>query len=191
MNDKPNPAMQHPQNARFEANSTAEPLQGKIEIADYNPEWPLQFNRETARIKAALHPQDLSVEHVGSTSVPGLAAKPTLDIALTVVDSADEGMYVPALEKLGYKLIIREPEWFEHRMFKHLGPAVNLHVFSDGCPEVERMKLFRDWLRTDEADRAFYARTKRLLAQRDWSSVQAYADAKTEVVRQIMERAYA
>jgi GrpB-like predicted nucleotidyltransferase (UPF0157 family) len=189
MNDKPSPPPQYWENAPLDANSIVEPLQGKIEIADYNPEWPSRFAREVRRIRAVLAWQALAIEHVGSTSVPGLPAKPTIDIVLTVSDAAYEDKYVPALESLGYRLIIREPEWFEHRMLKYLDPAINLHVFPEGCPEVARMRLFRDWLRTNDADRMLYARSKRLLAQRNWTSVQDYADAKTEIVRLIMERA--
>jgi len=102
----------------------------------------------------------LRVEHVGSTSIPGLTAKPIVDIVLVVADSRDEAAYAPALEKAGYKLRIREPEWHEHRMFKGGDDKVNLHVFSTGCPEVDRMLGFRDWLRCNEEDRELYARTK-------------------------------
>lgn len=93
------------------------------------------------------------IEHAGSTSVPGLPAKPTIDIVLEVPDSADEEAYVPDLERGGYRLSIREPEWFEHRLLKGPDPSVNLHVFSAGCEEVGAMLRFRDHLRADEADR--------------------------------------
>jgi GrpB-like predicted nucleotidyltransferase (UPF0157 family) len=131
----------------------------------------------------------LRVEHAGSTSVPGLAAKPVIDVVLAVADSADEGSYVTDLEAAGYWLKIREPDWYQHRMFKGPESEANLHVFSGGCPEIARMLLFRDWLRTNAADREFYARTKIALAQREWSEVQAYADAKTTVVNEILSRA--
>ena len=131
------------------------------------------------------------VEHTGSTSVPGLAAKPIIDITLAVPDSGDEKSYVPALEAAGYVLRIREPDWFEHRVFKGPDTNVNLHVFSDGCAEIDRMVRFRDWLRTDQADRELYERTKRELAAREWTYVQDYADAKTLVVEEIVARALA
>jgi GrpB-like predicted nucleotidyltransferase (UPF0157 family) len=123
--------------------------------------------------------------------VPGLPAKPVIDIALEVPDSADEPAYVPDMETAGYVLRIREPEWFEHRVFKGPDTNVNLHVFSAGCEEVERMLLFRDRLRSNAADRELYARAKRELAARDWKYVQQYADAKTAVVHEIMSRAEA
>jgi GrpB-like predicted nucleotidyltransferase (UPF0157 family) len=120
--------------------------------------------------------------------VPGLAAKPIIDIVLVVADSANESEYAPALESTGYRLHIREPKWLEHRMFKGPDTDVNLHVFSLGCPEIERMLRFRDWLRSNAADRELYDRTKRALAEREWKEVQAYADAKADVVKEILSR---
>jgi len=121
--------------------------------------------------------------------VPGLAAKPVIDITLVVRDSSDEPAYVPDMEAAGYRLTIREPEWFEHRLFKGPDTNVNLHVFSPGCQEIERMVGFRDWLRTHPEDRDLYLRTKRELSTRTWAYVQNYADAKTEVVEAIAARA--
>jgi GrpB-like predicted nucleotidyltransferase (UPF0157 family) len=127
----------------------------------------------------------LRIEHAGSTSVPRLAAKPVIDIVLVVADSSDEGAYVPAIESAGYPLRIREPHWYEHRMFNGPDTDVNLHVFSLGCPEIDRMLLFRDWLRDNAADRDLYAHTKLALAEQEWDSVQNYADAKTAVIQEI------
>jgi GrpB-like predicted nucleotidyltransferase (UPF0157 family) len=129
------------------------------------------------------------LEHVGSTSVPGLSAKPIIDMVLAVTDSADEASYVRPLEEKGYTLRIREPDWYEHRLLKSPEIAGNLHVFSAGCPEIERMVLFRDWLRTHDEDRLLYEATKRELAARTWRYVQNYADAKSEVVLTILGRA--
>jgi GrpB-like predicted nucleotidyltransferase (UPF0157 family) len=123
--------------------------------------------------------------------VPGLAAKPVIDVVLAVADSADENAYVPALESAGYVLRIREPEWFQHRMFKGPGTETNLHVFSAGCSEIDRTLLLRDWLRSNAADRDLYARTKIALAEQEWEHIQNYADAKTAVIGEIMERARA
>src|SRR5262245_61442127 len=98
---------------------TVAPLAGgKIVIVDYDPEWPALFEREAARLRAALGPKALLVEHAGSTSVPGLAAKPRIDVILAVTDSSDESAYAPELIAAGYRLVIREPDWFEHRVFK-------------------------------------------------------------------------
>jgi GrpB-like predicted nucleotidyltransferase (UPF0157 family) len=121
--------------------------------------------------------------------VPGLAAKPIIDIVLAVPDSSDEPAYVPALEAGGYVLQAREPDWFEHRMFKGPDTDINLHVFTVGAAEIDRMLLFRDWLRANDADRDAYLQVKRDLAQRTWRHVQHYADAKTAIVEQIIARA--
>jgi GrpB-like predicted nucleotidyltransferase (UPF0157 family) len=160
-----------------------------IELVEYDPAWPRLYEREAEKVRGALGEKALGLEHAGSTSVPGLAAKPIIDIVLTVADSADENAYVPALEDAGYVLSIREPDWHEHRALKGTEPKVNLHVFSAGCSEIERMLVFRDRLRTNEADRELYERTKRGLAERTWKYTQDYADAKTEVVEEILARA--
>ncbi len=168
-----------------------QPLNGPVYLAEYDPAWPQMYLVEAAKIRAALGERALSLEHVGSTSVPGLAAKPLIDILLVVADSSDEAAYVPALEAQGYALHIREPEWYQHRVLKGINPAVNLHVFSPGCVETRRMLLMRDWLRATPADRDLYERTKRDLAQREWKYVQNYADAKSAVVEEILARASA
>ncbi len=165
------------------------PLVGPIQIVDYDPEWPRLFEREARRIQAALGDRVLLIEHTGSTSVPGLAAKPRIDMLLVVANSADEPAYVPALEAAGYVLCIREPDWYEHRVFKGPDTDVNLHVFSPGCTEIDRILLFRDWLRSNVFDRRLYERTKRELARQDWKYTQNYADAKTAVVEEIIARA--
>ncbi len=165
------------------------PLVGPIQIVDYDPEWPRLFEREARRIQAALGDRVLLIEHTGSTSVPGLAAKPRIDMLLVVANSADEPAYVPALEAAGYVLCIREPDWYEHRVFKGPDTDVNLHVFSPGCTEIDRILLFRDWLRSNVFDFRLYERTKRELARKDWKYTQNYADAKTAVVEEIIARA--
>jgi len=168
----------------------------KVVVEDYNPEWPAWYAADEATIRAALGPVVLRIEHTGSTAVPGLAAKPLIDILLLVPDTADEAAYVPALAAAGYRMRVRQPDWYEHRCLirrvedgaEH---SVNLHVFSPelGAPEIERILAFPEWLRTHDDDRDYYERTKRELAQRDWKYVQHYADAKSEVVEEILKRA--
>ena len=165
-----------------------EPLTKPVELVDYDAAWPGLFEREAERIRAALGERARLLEHTGSTSVPGLAAKPIIDMTLAVPDSADEDAYVPLLEKAGYVLRIREPDWYEHRLLKGPDTSVNLHVFSEECPEIDRMLRFRDRLRTNTADRELYERTKRELAAKEWTYVQDYADAKTAVVEEIVAR---
>jgi len=164
-------------------------LSGPIELRDYDPRWPAAFRRHAKRIRAALGRRVARLEHVGSTSVPGLAAKPVIDIVLEVESSADEPAYLPDLEAVGYALTIREPDWFEHRLLSVPSKDVNLHVFSAACDETDRMIRFRDRLRTNAADRDLYAATKRRLSAHDWTYMQQYADAKTAVVHEIMTRA--
>jgi GrpB-like predicted nucleotidyltransferase (UPF0157 family) len=166
-------------------------LDGPITLVEYDPGWPRLFEREASRIRAALGDGVVLLEHCGSTSVPGLAAKPIIDMVLVVRDSADEPSYAPQLESAGCVLRIREPDWYQHRVLKGSDTDVNLHVFSDGCAEVQRMRLFRDTLRSDDGERLRYQRAKRELAARTWDYVQNYADAKSEVVEAIIARAEA
>ena len=127
-------------------------IDGMIELRESDPSWPGLFSREEARIRSILGARVRLLEHVGSTSVPGLVAKPIIDLVLAVADSADEGSYVPPLEAQGYVLRIREPDWFEHRVFKGPDTDINLHVFTEGAPEIDRMIAFRDRLRANPDD---------------------------------------
>ena len=167
------------------------PHNAPIELVEYSAQWPALFAREAERVRATLGARAMQIEHVGSTSVPGLAAKPIIDMILAVADSADEPAYVPAMESAGYRLRIREPEWHQHRLFKGPDTNINLHTYSFGCPEIDKMLKFRDWLRANDADRELYERTKRELAKQTWKYVQNYADAKTAVVEEIVARALA
>ena len=164
-------------------------LNGPIALAEHNSEWPEDFARQAKRIQAALGKRALRIEHIGSTSIPGLAAKPIIDILLVVADSTDEPSYVPALESAGFVLRIREPEWHEHRLFKGPGIDLNLHVFTAGSVEIDRILLLRDWLRVNPAECQLYEQLKRELASRTWKYVQNYADAKSEVIEGILARA--
>jgi GrpB-like predicted nucleotidyltransferase (UPF0157 family) len=164
---------------------------GPIHLADYDPAWPILYEHEATRIRAALGERVLVLEHAGSTSVPGLAAKPIIDVVLGVADSADEPSYVPDLETAGYLLRIREPDWHEHRMFTDTDPLVQVHVFAAGSDEIVRMLAFRDRLRAHDDERELYETTKRELATRHWTYVQDYANAKGEVVESIIARALA
>lgn len=160
-----------------------------IHLADPDPAWPRQYAATADAIRGALSDRVEVLEHVGSTSVPGLPAKPIIDILLLVADPADEAAYVPDLEDAGFTLHLREPDWHEHRLLKRTDPVVNLHVFAAGSLEAERMLLFRDRLRSHPEERDGYARTKRDLAARTWETVQDYADAKSGFVEEIIARA--
>ena len=158
------------------------PHNSVITLSDYNSDWQHIFEFEHKRIKKVLGDRALIVEHVGSTAVPGLAAKPIIDILLIVANSADEASYVPDLEKIGFVLRIRESSWFEHRLLKGPNFPVNLHVFSQGALEIERMIMFRDHLRTHEPDKELYLQTKRSLAKKKWKYIQNYADSKSDII---------
>jgi GrpB-like predicted nucleotidyltransferase (UPF0157 family) len=162
---------------------------GAIHLARSDTAWPQQYAEVATRLRRALGPVAALVEHVGSTAVPGLAAKPILDVLLLVQSPADEAAYVPSLEADGFLLHVREPDWHQHRLLRARDPEVQLHVFAVGCEEAERMLLFRDRLRLNKDDRALYEGTKRRLAARSWNQVQDYADAKSEVVEAILSRA--
>lgn len=166
-----------------------QPHNDTVYLAPYDPQWPAQFAHLAGLVRAALGDDVLLLEHVGSTSVPGLAAKPVIDVVLAVADSSDEAAYVPRLEAQGFTLRIREPEWYEHRLLKAPGIKGNLHVFSQGCPEIAQMLLFRDWLRSHPGDRRRYEGAKRELAARTWRYTQNYADAKSAIVQEILARA--
>jgi len=147
------------------------PLSRPIRLVDYDPEWPHIFEREAEKIRTALGERALRIEHVGSTSVPELPAKPIIDILLVAAESNNEPQYLDALEAAGYRLHIREPGWYEHRLFKGPDNRVNLHVFSVGCPEIERMVRFRDWLRSNKADRELYAQPNGLWLNRSGNTL--------------------
>ncbi|MDF7640960.1 GrpB family protein [Bifidobacterium sp. ESL0784] len=164
-----------------------------IAVVPYDSSWPAFFEQLRESIVGALGFRALAIEHIGSTSVPGLAAKPVIDIDLTLTDSDAEGMYVPALEKAGFRLVIREPWWYGHRMFHGDVPACNLHVWSLGSPEAMRHLIFRNWLRRNADDRNLYLAVKREAASRTTAVgglVSDYNRRKQETIRAIYERAF-
>ena len=166
-------------------------LNGTVTLAEYDPEWPKLYEREAERIRALLGDLVVLLVHVGSTSVPGLAAKPVIDILLEVPDSDDEDAYLPTLEAAGYRLTIREPDWEKHRLFKGPDTNINLHVHSPGNGQTERFLLFRNRMRAHPEELALYLGKKRELAARTWRYTQNYADAKGEVIEEIITRARA
>jgi len=165
------------------------PINGSIALAEPDPRWPHQFSLVASRVLGVLGQRVILLEHVGSTSVPRLPAKPILDVVLVVAAPTDEATYVPPLGDIGFTLHLREPGWYEHRLLRGPDPKVNLHVFGPDAPEVRRMLLFRDRLRDNPGERDLYASVKRELAARQWEYVQDYADAKSLVVQEILERA--
>lgn len=165
------------------------PLSEAVVIVAADPAWPAVYERLADDLRAALGPAALALEHVGSTSVPDLAAKPVTDIDLTVADSRDESAYLPALLALGYWHVVREPGWYEHRVLRLDEPRVNLHVWSPDCPEAARHRLFRDWLRTHPFDRRTYEDAKRA-AVPGGGHVMDYNRRKQDVIREIYARIF-
>jgi GrpB-like predicted nucleotidyltransferase (UPF0157 family) len=164
-----------------------------IRVVDPDPTWPERFALLAERVRASLGPRVLTLDHIGSTSVPGLAAKPVIDLDLVVADPADEAAYVPPLESAGFVLAIREPWCWEHRLLRHRDPAANLHVFGPECPIPWRDRVFRDHLRSSAEDRALYAEAKRAAAvasTRAGERVQQYNARKEEVLRAVHRRAF-
>ena len=156
-----------------------------MEIHEYDSAWPRRFEIERAQIAGALLGAKL-IEHIGSTSVPGLGAKPIVDIIVRV-DPFDADHITVSLEGAGYLLRVLEPG---HLMFRTPALDVHVHVWSDHA-QTERHLLFRDWLRVNDADRARYEAVKRELATKTWRDMNDYADAKSPVIVDITARAEA
>ena len=159
-----------------------------VVVVAYDPSWPARYAELEARVRGALGDTALRIEHIGSTSVPGLAAKPIIDVLVMVADVTDEEAFVPPLEAVGLQLRVREPD---HRMMRTPGRTAHVHFYAPGHEAIAAYLDFRDRLRADDADRDLYAATKRELAQRDWKDVNEYAEAKSEVVAGILARARA
>ena len=165
-----------------------------VRVVDPDPAWPQRYDALAARVREALGWRVLELRHVGSTSVPGLAAKPVVDVDLVVADAGDEAAYVPALEAVGFELRVREPWWFEHRVLRHTDPACHLHVFGPDAPEPVKHRIFRDWLRGNPDERDLYARAKREAAAAATAAGEhsmQYNARKEAVVREIYARAFA
>lgn len=160
----------------------------EVELRDYDPGWPLAYEQHRRRIADALDGSDVVIEHIGSTSVPGLAAKPIVDIVIAVDDITAEEDYLDRLLAEGYVLRVREPR---HRLVRTPARDVHVHVYEKGDPAIEDYLLLRDRLRSDPADRGLYESTKRMLLESSWSDMNDYSDAKTEVIAAITERARA
>ncbi|MET8263694.1 GrpB family protein [Micromonospora arida] len=162
-----------------------------VVIEEYDPAWAQRFIAVRSSLTEALGGLIIGVEHVGSTAVPGLAAKPVIDVDLVIEDTADEATYLAAVERLGYRLVLREPWWHGHRMLLSPAEDVNLHVWPQGAPEPVRHRLFRDWLRAHPHDRERYAATKRRLARDTAHRPRDYSLAKNDVIDEIYARIFA
>ena len=167
----------------------------EIQVVEYDDRWPADFERVAARIRGAIGSRALEILHVGSTSVPGLPAKPVIDVDLVVADSADEPAYLPDLAAAGFVHTIREPWWHEHRLVTCDDPLAYVHIFGPDCPEVVRHRMFHDWLVEHEDDRERYAEAKRaaaveMNARPGGGTGMDYNRHKQPVVREIYQRMF-
>jgi GrpB-like predicted nucleotidyltransferase (UPF0157 family) len=161
----------------------------RVRLVEYDPRWVERYAAERDRIVATLGERALAVHHIGSTAVPGLAAKDRVDVCLEVADPDDEDAYLLDLRRAGYAVRVVEPG---HRCLVRADaeePATNVHVYAAGDAEVGRYLRFRDRLRRDAGDRRRYEDLKRSLAEREWPDVNFYADAKGDLIREILARA--
>lgn len=156
-----------------------------IELVAHDPQWAVRYECERARIAAALGHTAERIEHIGSTTVPGLAAKPVVDILVALGNPHDE-IARAALERAGYMLCVNEPG---HRMFRTQAMDVHVHLWAANSDDVTRHLLFRDWLRAHSEDRRLYEHVKGKLAERTWRDRNEYAQAKTPVISAILRRA--
>ncbi|WP_374347195.1 GrpB family protein [Chitinimonas sp.] len=161
----------------------------EIKIVDYDSLWEKKFELHKATISSALGTAALQIEHIGSTAVPGLAAKPIIDIVVVVENAANESTYLAKLIEVGYQLRVREPDFFEHRMVRTQQRDVHIHIFSKGCIEIERYLLLRNYLRSNPDRRAEYQKIKKELAAQDWPDMNAYSEAKTEIIERLIHEA--
>ena len=157
-----------------------------VEVVDSDPSWPRRFGELAASVRAALGAKALTVEHIGSTAVPGLAAKPIIDILIVVDDINEEAGFVPPLEDAGFVLRVREPG---HRVMRTPAKDVHLHLYGPHAEAIRDYLDLRDWLRAHPQDCDLYEATKRELARRQWDDMNYYADAKSDVITEILTRA--
>lgn len=165
-----------------------------LEVVPFDPTWADRFLELHKRIVSALGDVAILVAHTGSTSIPGIPAKPVIDIDLVVSELENEASYVPALEAAGFQFLLREPEWHGHRFFCGYEPiSCNLHVWGPANPEVERHRIFRDWLIGNDDDRELYAHVKKGAVAETvmrGENVEEYNKRKEHIIKEILQRAF-
>ncbi|MCZ7528085.1 MAG: GrpB family protein [Acidimicrobiia bacterium] len=166
----------------------------RIELVPPDPAWPERFAAEAARIRAALGPLALRIDHVGSTSIPGLAAKPVVDIQISVRTVLPMAPYLAPLERLGYRYVpYPDEDGVDRYPFFGRPPerprAFHVHVCETGGYGERRTLAFRDWLRAHPEDAVAYEALKRDLARREWDDPNDYAEAKDPFVLSVLDRA--
>jgi GrpB-like predicted nucleotidyltransferase (UPF0157 family) len=157
----------------------------RIEIVAYDPRWPVLFEAEHAQIVAALGDMIDHLEHIGSTSVPGLAAKPIIDLLATVSHLDTPEVYAERLAGLGYAFFSVLGTADRYTFGKGIPHTHHLHIVAHGGEEHERLIAFRDYLRAHPETTQRYEALKRSLAERYRNNRQAYSQAKTEFIQSI------
>ena len=158
----------------------------ELTVVSYDDSWHAIFAAQRERLLTALGSTPVEIEHIGSTSVPWLAAKPIIDILIIVDDITAEEDYLDPLIAAGYLLRVRGPG---RRMVRTPGRDVHVHILQTGDDAIDAYLVFRDHLRSNADDRVLYASTKHSLIEQGFTDMNAYSDAKTDVIAAIMARA--
>lgn len=171
--------------------------QRRIEVVEYDPSWPRQFAREAATLESTFNSSHVASHHIGSTSVPGLAAKPTIDIAIEVTGDTDIPHYYPMMERIGYTcrgecldaVIPGVPGRYYFVRYDGDVHLVHVHVYRTGHGDLEEKLLFRDYLRAHPWVAAEYGELKRALATTNRYDNIGYMRGKDDFVKQVIEAA--
>jgi len=166
-----------------------------VVIVEYDPQWPTLYEEEKDRILAVVGRVIVAVEHIGSTAVPGLGAKPIIDIMAAVPHLADAEQCIEPLETIGYEYVPEYNDIIPERRYFHKGPPEgrthHLHIVELTSEFWERHLLFRDFLRTHPEEAQQYDLLKKELAVRFRSNREAYTDAKTSFIESVVAKAQA
>jgi GrpB-like predicted nucleotidyltransferase (UPF0157 family) len=161
----------------------------KVQLVPYDPQWPIEFDKERLEIEKAIGADILSVDHIGSTSIPGLCAKPIIDILIGLKDFGDGFRCVSALEKLGYTFRGEHGIPGRHYFRKGSPRTHHLHMYTRGTPDWQHHILFRDYLRAHAAQRDSYAELKTALAKQYPENREKYLDGKAAFIQNIIQLA--
>ena len=165
----------------------------KVQLVAYNQQWPELFLKEQALLKSAIADDLAQIEHIGSTAVPELSAKPLIDIMVGLSSFKEVSQHIQALENIGYQYISKfEDQMPERRFFTKSQNGYtthHVHMVELGSKFWERHLLFRDYLRTHEVTRKQYQDLKLELSKKDWNTGNDYAQAKNEFIRTIEAKA--
>ncbi len=163
----------------------------QIEIVAYNSEWPGLFERETSRIMQACAGVVRLVEHIGSTAIPGMPAKPILDLMPGLAAYADGLKTIEPMQRLGYEYFGEDgiPGRYYFNLKFEGRSVAHVHIFETGCEPWQRHLIFRDQLRLDPAAAAQYAELKKEMAVRFRNDREAYTNAKSEFINSVVQKA--